>query len=529
MDPLNFKRFKGNRFAEILLRWPCPQRVLMVTDDAGFGLDFGTGGFGLSEFVGIVRGAGHAVTTGHRNGHASASLSGNFNFATASTAVTAANYDQIWIFGFNTTALSVPEQETIARFMQAGGGVFATGDHESIGSGMGAHIPRVRRMRNWSSVPMFNQNRHDTVLDPGSDGVKQFDDQADAIAQRIYPHFFFNGGPSNLASSWSVHPVLRHASGAVDVLPDHAHESECLAPTPAAGSFAGVEEWPAPVGGGARIAPQVVAVSMSAGRFITDTLKPPVNPHSFGAISAYDGDAANVGRIVCDATWHHFVNINLNGSGAVADSAGSSRQGLYAAGVPTAEYEKIQRYFLNTVRWLAPKGRRTCFPFVISAIARFDFEIAELQLPRPHPCPWDPLLEIGRVAESVVQRHWGPGIAAEVVDGMLATALPGSTLSRVLSAHQPDPADKRAQENDASLLPVQDLRRVLLGSMINVLAQQLPIDEDKLIALGREAHDKLAAKLLTEAVSTAEPAIQDYLGRAATQLRSFIKLLQERK
>ncbi|HEY6639291.1 MAG TPA: hypothetical protein VIY67_01010, partial [Nitrospiraceae bacterium] len=69
-------------------------------------------------------------------------------------------------------------------------------------------------MRNWSTIPMVNPNRHDTVLDPGADNVKQFQDQADAISQRIYPMFFSNGGPDNVGSSWNVHPVLRHSSGA---------------------------------------------------------------------------------------------------------------------------------------------------------------------------------------------------------------------------------------------------------------------------------------------------------------------------
>ena len=76
------------------------------------------------------------------------------------------------------------------------------------------------------------------------------------------------GGDPFVASTWAVHPVLRHPSGAVDAMPDHPHESECLAPAPVAGNFAGVEEWPAPTSGGARIAPEVVSVSISAGRFI---------------------------------------------------------------------------------------------------------------------------------------------------------------------------------------------------------------------------------------------------------------------
>ena len=103
------------------------------------------------------------------------------------------------------------------------------------------------------SNPVSGTTRLDTVVDPGVDKIYQFFDQSDAIPQRIYPTFFSNGGPSSSPSTWSPHPVLRHSSGAVSFLPDHPHESECLAPAPVGGNFAGVEEWPTPVGGGARI------------------------------------------------------------------------------------------------------------------------------------------------------------------------------------------------------------------------------------------------------------------------------------
>lgn len=525
----NFElQFKGNRFWEIIWKFPCPQKILMVTDSS---LDFGTSGFGLSEFVAIVKNAGHTVATAHRNGGGpNLTIAGNFNFATAATALTTANYDQIWLFGFSTTALSAPEQTTIAQFMKSGGGVFATGDHETIGAGMGANIPRVRTMRNWSTIPMVNPNRHDTVLDPGADNVKQFQDQADAIPQRVYPMFFSNGGPDNVASSWSVHPVLRHASGAVDSLPDHPHESECLAPTPVAGNFAGVEEWPAPVGGGARIPAQVAAVSISAGRFVTDTLKPPVRPRCFGAISAYDGDAAQVGRIVCDATWHHFVNINLNGSGAGLDpTTGLPRTGLYAAGIPTPEYLKIQRYYLNTVRWLAPRGRRSCWPFLQVALLRFDFEMAELRLPEPHPCPWDPLIRIGLIAEEAVTRHWGPGALAEIVEEMLSTTDVTLTLARLLRAQQYAEGDDQEKRAEPSLLPLHDMRRAILGSVVNLLTHKLPADEEKLAGLLKKEHDKLARDLISEGISAAEQAINDYLQRALKQTTAFAKAIQARK
>ena len=44
-------QFKGNGFSEILLMFPCSQKILMKTDS---NLDFGTNGFGLSAFVTFI-------------------------------------------------------------------------------------------------------------------------------------------------------------------------------------------------------------------------------------------------------------------------------------------------------------------------------------------------------------------------------------------------------------------------------------------------------------------------------------------
>ena len=507
-------QFVGTRFSHILRRFPCAQRILVVTDGS---LGYGTNAFGLSEFIDIVRAAGHTVHTAHRSGGNGASIAGAFNFATAATAVTVANYDQLWLFGFSTAAISAAEQSRVAAFMRDGGGVFATGDHETLGAGMGANLPRVRAMRNWATVPMVNPNRHDTVVDPGGDGIKQFNDQADAIAQRIYPVFFSNGGAQNDPATWSVHPVLQHPSGAVDALPDHAHESECFAPRPGPGVFAGIDEWPTN-SSGTRPAAVVVARSISAGRFITDTLKPPVDPRCFGAISAWDGDGTGHGRVVCDATWHHFVNINLNGAGGGVDANGTPRSGLYVAGAPTPEYEKIKRYYLNTVRWLAPRNRRFCLPWVIVADIRFHPDVIEWQPPHPHPCPWDPLLDLGRIAERALVDDHGRGVLTQVVDAMLAAAGGDSALAALLDT-------TRGASVDAGLLPVNDMRRVLLGALVNRFAEALPEDERKLEAVAKQ-HDAVTLEATRLALADAERAALEHLGKGLAAARAQLKALE---
>ena len=103
------------------------------------------------------------------------------------------------------------------------------------------------------------------------------------------------------------------------------------------------------------------------------------NSDPFGLLGAYNGhhSAANVGRVLVDATWHHWFNVNLN---AFATSANPT--------VQTHWYD-IQAFFRNCAIWLAPKGKQAAmrragqlisihiYPvveFIESAIRRFRFE-----------------------------------------------------------------------------------------------------------------------------------------------------------
>jgi hypothetical protein len=500
--------FDGNPAAQLILRaFPISQRLLIVTDGD---LDFDEDGFGLSEFIGILQAAGHRVDTAHRRGKPPVTVPGPFDFATASPSVTTANYDQLWLFAFTTTALGGPEQAVIEEFMQSGGGVFATGDHATIGCGMGANIPRVRRMRDWRSVPFIAPGRLDTVVNPDPDGIRQLDDQADATPQRIYPTFFLTARDRRDPQSWTVHPLLRYPSGVVDVLPDHAHEGECLAPEPTPEVFLAHEEWPAATGKAARVAPELVAVSMSGGRFVTDFRYPPVQPRSFGAISAYDGHRAGIGRVVCDSTWHHFVNLNVNGKGATPDATNSGRTGLYVAGKPSLDYLKIRQYYLNTVHWLAPQQVRRLWPWVAAAAIRFDYEVRELQLPAPEPLSWDSLMHIGTVVEDAMTRHWGAGAPAEMVASMHFATERAPQLFRILN----DPASSTEADIGDSLLPVPSLRRAVHASFVNRLARYLPPEARELTEVVERLSTEGMSAHLGEAVDSAQTAISGYLTSA---------------
>ncbi|MDO8906502.1 hypothetical protein [Hydrogenophaga sp.] len=393
----------------------CRPKILIVTDGQ---LSYTTGGFGLSRFIEAITSHSSVslrptLTLAHRGtttspvtiGGTTYTVQQSFNFATATPAVNVSQYDQIWMFGFNGgSGLGNNEIQAIANFMNAGGGVFSTGDHATLGAAMGSRLPRVRHMREWAAVPMGTEtlptalSRIDTVVNPGANNLYEFSDQGDAIPQRIYPNYSVTG-PGG-AGGWTarIHPLLLLPGSAIsrasgnpalfsndmDVLPDHPHESECYAVTAAAtlnGNYteAGMnfKEFPVAAVGGARFGSDIVAYAVSGGRSVLNgvTWKPPVRPRMFGVVSAYDGHRANPlvagaarpGRIACDATWHHFVNVNLNGMGAMV------------AGVfnPDANLLKIYRYYQNMVDWLQPSNRRICWVFATLAAVRFHPELLE--------------------------------------------------------------------------------------------------------------------------------------------------------
>src|SRR5262249_2274179 len=135
----------------------------------------------------------------------------------------------------------------IARFMDRGGGIFAVGDHDGVGSKMGGNILRVRLMRrwleadepaatlqingqtilgNWAVSPedsTIGKDRNDTPQPDSADGQYYFFDQSDPTPQDLIDG---NGNP--LATSpGPIHTILRDRVGAViDKFPDHMHEGE---------------------------------------------------------------------------------------------------------------------------------------------------------------------------------------------------------------------------------------------------------------------------------------------------------------
>lgn len=330
---------------------PVLVRILIVTDgSATFDRE---SAFGLGTAIDVLRSdpwwyARFVVTTAHRDevnddaAHPDLKLFTSFRFD-APGELKLESFDEIWLFGVNRTiaALSDAERAALEAFMDGGGGVFATGDHEDLGAAMCSELKRVRYMRKWKTggvagtpPPQFGATRHDTLREGVTPGF-QFSDQSDNVPQPIAPRRYYE--PADLISyirRWAPHPILCGRSGVVDVLPDHMHEGWIVAPTKKNDDFPGTT------------LPEVIATATVLEHATPGAPGEPSDPvettaKQFGVLGAYDGAREGVGRIVTDATWHHWFNINLRG---------------FSDGEPS--WELIKDYFWNTALWLARKETR---------------------------------------------------------------------------------------------------------------------------------------------------------------------------
>ena len=394
--------------------------------------------FGLSEVIRTLSGTdagsliGCQLTKAHRD-----TDPGDFNILSAAdqallkpdyqnfkfdqAGLNLEEFDELWLFGVGgpseTTALTDSELAAISKFMQNGGGVFATGDHEDLGLPLNGRIPRVRTMRKWyfgadqippeftTAPPLapagLGPNRNDTTRKghddppPLPDGTPAywFDNQSDDIPQTITPVPISYVNPATNRRETSLHPLL--SGGAINVLPDHMHEGEVIVPANMTMSvtFAGeiFEEYPKN-SDGSQEKPLIVATGQVI-KHVTDQQLPfhasdsaEVQPKTFGVIGAYDGHATDkgLGRVAVDSTWHHFFDLNLIGDpgavvggdytvGGVAPDP-TKLHGFQSTLSGQATLATIKAYYINIALWLARAPR--------------NFLLPPQPFPRPHPNHW---------------------------------------------------------------------------------------------------------------------------------------------
>lgn len=445
LDLDEIKRLERERFRRIdigqldlpIFRRPCKVKILMLVDT---GVSYNQFYFGLSEVLDTLRDnpewwVNFEVTRAHRQTDPNPPQAGtpawdlyaphheNFRFDQPGFDID--DYDQVWFFGFNRGAAGALEEEELAilfRWMDQGGGVFATGDHANLGEALCSRIPRVRNMRKWSlggpdPAPIATgPDRHDT-LRKGHDYAATptdesefytFDDESDDVPMRIrlrwYVHHHCHGGHHHhFHRHWywpyfwrrSPHPVLCGKDGPIRILPDHPHEGEVVVPENL-DEVLGFGDYSAPEYpklGSAPLAPEIIAWARVQDDHTADSFKGVCNAREFGAIGAYNGHCVNVGRVVVDSTWHHWFDVNLTGRMELftdtpgnIDETGDPRklQGFNNTLQGRKALERIRNYYRNVAIWLSPKDRLRCMAArgLWNALRRYPL-VADLSVHHP--------------------------------------------------------------------------------------------------------------------------------------------------
>ncbi|MEL6875696.1 MAG: hypothetical protein AAGM33_09480, partial [Pseudomonadota bacterium] len=365
-------------------------KILMVLDKDFRFEDDGSTDFTYMELVNTLEAAGHQIIRAHRGSDASVpDENQNFKF---DGPLNLAEVDMLWLLGDagfninadNSAALEPGELAAIAEFMQAGGGVFATGDHDSIGAKMCGAIPRVQVMRKWfaeadperpggfpGNWPPITPQRADTIqIGTMGDGNRYFASQSDSTPQPI----------TIVPIDGATHPILRNDGHDVEIFPDHMHEGDAIPGWEGYdwnGSISGLPGLSAfrefPDEGGTPLRPQVIATgeglalptllitrdfgSINADAQVQATAK------TVGTLCVYDGFKVGVGRIVTGATFHHYVDLNLIGDPQVDEADEIAAVGVDAQqgqgyNVTPSIYADIKAVYRNMVDWTARPGRR---------------------------------------------------------------------------------------------------------------------------------------------------------------------------
>lgn len=264
------------------------------------------------------------------------------------------NFDELWIFGFSQNndpkfMLSDDEVKVLLDWMNKGG-VMLTGDHSqhdsdgvcpagvgheefrALGFTIGRRVPRAGQLRVWTGPPTncgaapqdsdtYNTQVSGTCNSDLEETCLQEDENPQCLEPMPHPpHFLFT---YKLDAQRQPVPIKK--------FPDHAHIGFVIDnPEPFD------DNWPP-----RPPAPQVVAKGRDQ-RF-------PADPRVYNLVVAYDGDAAGVGRIVSDATFHHFVNINLRKI---------RERDVLKNPVPDTPLDEIAQFYANLVIWLAPRSLR---------------------------------------------------------------------------------------------------------------------------------------------------------------------------
>lgn len=389
--------------------WPRTSRILILVDGRlavepwpipEIGQEFVTSEeFGISvairELKRFAQGFSYfAVTVATRDGDGSP-IRGHDISGYRFTPESLEKFDQVWMFGIWPdnpglnpayddseienpiyNPLSEAELSALAQWMDQGGGVFATGDHDILGASMSHKIPRVAAMRAWTladgAPTHFGTTRYTTtrpaiLAETIGAAVIPFENETDHIPQPIEWVPF-----SRSMVFERPHPLLCHPQlGPIDILPDHMHEGRCFNFADPAWvsskrdltfSFDGYQNAHFPTIAGKRPLPEVVAWGFTPSDPPLKYFEGDQPYRRFPDIAAYDGQQIGLGRVVVDSTWHHWFDLNLFGITKRSIENGDR-----------TVLDKILRYYVNVGIYLAAPGWRAGIALGLIKLNQFEY------------------------------------------------------------------------------------------------------------------------------------------------------------
>jgi len=382
-------------------------------------------------------------------------------------------YDELWIFGdkqTNRTSNDITQVEpynevddyevaVLGKWMETGG-LLLTGDHSEVnpnpgadpsdhskfisrGAALGRRIPRARQLRVWEGPPTSDSTGpHDNYNTIDGPDPSQFDSNAELQFDAI-PQPLVNPSTSHKLFSWvnSMGQLMP-----IKVLPDHQHEGKVQCPK--------VDElngdWPKNSN-----VPEIVAQGRDRRPFA-------VNREPYSLVVAFDGDSVNVGRIVADSSFHHYINPNL-------DKLLYRENGLPK---PETDLDQIAQYYCNLALWLAPKKKRHQL--------KVDLFINLATHPLVVEARGMDVASLGRIAKAAARLHIGESNLFQIL-GLPSNEgdysydpLSNALVAEVLSA-------------DSTTVPASPSFEVLLGSVVKEFhdflsshPQPLPLNGEKI-------------------------------------------------
>jgi len=187
------------------------------------------------------------------------------------------DFDQLWLFAVDTgNGLTVADCQGITRFVQKGGGLFTTRDHQDLGSSL-CTLGGVGRAH-------FFHSQHQ---DPDRSRQTRDDRDNQTITWPNY-HSGANGDYQKITPLEPVHELLRNGSRTIEYFPAHPHEGDVGVPD-----------------GEDRARVIATGVSQVTGR-------------PFNLIVAFERRADNhghhLGHAVAESSFHHLVDYNWDTS-----------------------------------------------------------------------------------------------------------------------------------------------------------------------------------------------------------------------